>query len=187
MSEIRLALPTIYLHEGRRFTNDPNDPGGATNFGVSLKFLMQTGDLDKDGWLDGDLNHDGKVTVEDIRAMNESSASRLYDLYFWSKNGYSGIDDQVIATKVFDFAVNMGSVGANKCLQRAVRSANSSIILVDDGAFGRVSLDAVNKAKPEKLLAALKSEAAGYYRAIKYKGSTNYLTGWLNRAYSDPV
>ncbi len=186
MSELKLAMPTIFTHEGR-YVNNPSDPGGMTNFGISLKFLLQTGDLDKDGWLDGDVNRDGKLTSEDIRAMKEPDAARLYDLYFWSKQCYGVINDQSVATKVFDFAVNMGSVGANRCLQRAVRAANSSIILLDDGVFGAKTQEAVNMASPIKLLAALKSEAAGYYRSIKFKGSQDFLKGWLNRAYSDMV
>lgn len=186
MAELAIALKTVFLHEGR-YVDNQNDPGGSTNFGISLKFLLQTGDLDKDGWLDGDVNHDGSLTVEDIRAIKECDAARLYDLYFWTKQGYGAINEQVIATKVFDLAVNMGSVGANKCLQRSVRSANSSILLLDDGVLGFKTLESVNKASSIKLLSALKSEAAGYYRSIKYKGSQDFLKGWLNRAYSDAV
>lgn len=188
MAQLKLALPTIFYHEGR-YVNSKSDPGGATNFGISLKFLLKTGDLDKDGWLDGDVNHDGKLTVEDIKQMTEAEAAKLYDLYFWSKQGYGGIDDQSIATKVFDLAINMGSLGANKCLQRAVRTANGSHLLLDDGLFGRQTLAAVNEANPVKVLAATKSEAARYYNQIVIKNPKLecYLRGWLNRAKSDMI
>lgn len=183
MAQLKDALPTIFLQEGR-YVDSPNDPGGATNFGISLKFLLTTGDLDKDGWLDGDINHDGRLTVEDIKLMKEADAAKIYDLYFWSKQGYGLINDQAIATKVFSLAVNMGSAGANKCLQRAIRAVNNRIAVVEDGIFGRHTAEAVNKINPLQLLPAIRSEAAGYYRSISYKGSENYLKGWLNRAYS---
>ena len=38
MSDFNDAIPTVLRHEGG-FENDVNDPGGATNFGVSLRWL----------------------------------------------------------------------------------------------------------------------------------------------------
>jgi Putative secretion activating protein len=185
MSALTLAMPTIFLHEGR-YNNRPTDPGGATNFGISLRFLLQTGDLDKDGLPDGDINIDGYVDINDIKAMDEASATRLYDLYWWSRYHYQDINDQQIATKLFSLAINMGAKPAHKCLQRATRSVSSTLI-ADDGLFGKATLELVNRVDPNNLLAAFKSEAAGYYRSIKYKGSEDYIKGWLNRAYSDLI
>lgn len=179
------AMPTILLHEGGNSENR-HDPGGVTNFGISLRFLLKTGDIDKDGWPDGDINHDGDIDAEDIRQLSEADATKLYRQYFWDKNHYENIHDQDIATKVFDLAVNMGSYAANRVLQRAVRSA-IGLRLVEDGIMGQKTFTAVNLAKPPILLAAIKSEAAGFYRAIRYKGSRFFMTGWLNRAHSDMV
>lgn len=189
-SELKLAMPTIFLHEGRR-SNNVNDPGGLTDYGVSLRFLMQTGDLDKDGWQDGDINHDGVIDAKDIDAMTPEEATKIYNLYWWEKYGYGRIENQIIATKVLDFSINMGHIGAHKCIQRAVRAANSKLVLTDDGILGDKSFGAINSVNPEKLQASLKSEAAGYYRSIKFKDPTKdakvFLKGWLNRAYSEAV
>jgi lysozyme family protein len=181
MSTLELAMPTIFRHEGL-FSMHPNDPGGATNFGISLRFLLKTGDLDNDGIPDGDVDGDGDIDIDDIKKMSPDKSTQLYDLYFWKPNNYGQINDQLIATKVFTLNINMVYRGANKCLQRAVRAA-SKINLSTDGVIGQKTLNAVNSADPKILLAALKSEAAGYYRAIKYAGSEDFLTGWLNRAY----
>ncbi len=186
MAQLSLALPTIFLHEGVGYVYHSSDPGGPTSYGVSLRFLKSTGDLDKNGWLDGDIDNDGDIDIDDIRKMKEQDAARLYDLYFWSKYGYAMIKDQSIATKVFDLSINMGSVGAHKCIQRAVRSA-SCLPLADDGILGPKTFISINSSVSYPLLAALKSEAAGYYRSIKYNGSKDFLKGWLNRAYSDSV
>ncbi|HJY23850.1 MAG TPA: glycosyl hydrolase 108 family protein, partial [Hanamia sp.] len=152
MSELKLALPTIFLHEGK-FINDPRDPGWATNFGISLRFLVQTGDLDGDGFLDGDINHDGKIDIKDILAISQDDAAHLYDLYFWSKYRYGLINCQPIATKVFDLAINMGASGSHKCLQRAARSVNPENKLADDGILGAKTLDTINRSKSDCLLA----------------------------------
>lgn len=185
MSDLKLAMPTIFLHEGGLVDN-AKDPGGITNFGISLRFLLSTGDLDHDGWEDGDINHDHHINAEDIKLMTPDGATKLYDLYFWTPNQYERINDQPVATKVFDLCVNIGKVGANKCLQRAVR-ATSGFLLIEDGFLGQQSFNAINACNAKELLASLKSEAAGYYRKIKYNGSQDFLTGWLNRAYSDMV
>ncbi len=60
-------------------------------------------------------------------------------------------------------------------------------ILSDDGVLGPKSIIALNDYPTYMLLPALKSEAAGYYRSLKYNGSQDFLKGWLNRAYSDMV
>jgi len=185
MADFKQAIPTIFLHEGR-YVDSKSDPGGATNFGISLRFLMSIGDLDKDGWPDGDINHDGIINAEDIKMLTKDRAANMYRMYFWDKNRYDLIHDQKVATKVFDLAVNMGSYAAHKIAQRAVRSA-VGIQLLEDGAFGKKTLMAIEMAKPEIMMVALKSEAAGYYRSIKYKGATDYIKGWLNRAYSDVI
>lgn len=182
MAEFKSALPTIMHHEGW-YSNHPSDPGKATKFGVSLRFLMNTGDLDSDGWIDGDINHDGNIDIEDVKCLTVEKASDIYRLYFWDKNKYELIHDQAIATKIFDLSVNMGSYAAHKVAQRAVRAA-CGLRLQQDGILGLRSFTAINMCKPELLMVALKSEAAGYYRSIKYKGSEDFLKGWLNRAYA---
>lgn len=188
MSEITRAMPTVFLHEGL-FVEDLRDPGGATNYGISLRFLKSAGDLDKDGWLDGDIDQDGDVDIADIKKMSQHAATKLYELHFWGRYGYGRIENQDVATKVFDLAINMGSTGAHRCIQRAVRAAIVGISLDDDGVLGPRSLKAINVSHPFKLLPALKSEAAGYYRSIRLKDANekNFIKGWLNRAYSDPV
>lgn len=185
MAIFERAIPTVLLHEGR-YADHPSDPGGVTNFGISLRFLMQTGDLDKDGWPDGDINMDGHINAEDVKQLTKEAAIRLYRMYFWDKNNYAKIEDQMVATKIFDLAVNMGSYAANKVAQRAVRAA-VGLILYEDGVIGQKSILGFNMCKPDRLMVALSSESAGYYRSIRYKGSKDFLSGWLARAYSPVI
>jgi len=55
MARFEDALPTVLRHEGL-YSEDPADPGGATNYGISLRFLRQLGDTDGDGFAEGDLD-----------------------------------------------------------------------------------------------------------------------------------
>ncbi len=179
MSNFDTAIITVLKHEGT-FVNDPDDDGGATNFGISLRWLKSIKDHDRDGFLVGDLDHDGTVDINDIKKMSKEDAIKFYRNYWWDKYGYEKIITQSLATKVFDLSVNMGSLHAHKCLQRAVR-ASSSIILIEDGLFGNKSFEAINSANPEVLIAAYRSEAAGFYRSLD---KPKYINGWLNRAYA---
>ncbi len=185
MASFDLALPTIFQHEGG-YAYFPADPGGATVWGISLRWLRTLGDLDHDGFMDGDINHDGDVNTIDIRTLSKHNAIEFYRTHWWDKYRYENIGDQEIATKLFSFSINMGSQPAHRIIQRAVRSA-IGIKLDEDGILGLKTLHAINMAKPIKLLPALKSEAAGYYRSIRLKDGDEkkFISGWLNRAYSD--
>ena len=52
------AITVILKHEGG-FSNHSSDPGGATNYGISLRWLKSEG-------LYGDLDDDGDVDIDDI-------------------------------------------------------------------------------------------------------------------------
>ncbi|MDR2781213.1 MAG: hypothetical protein LBB21_02000, partial [Holosporaceae bacterium] len=69
-------------------------------------------------------------------------------------------------------------------LQRALLSAGKQV--VEDGIIGPGTLGAVNESDPTDLLAALKSEAAGYYRLIATitPSQKRFINGWLRRAYA---
>lgn len=178
LAATRFLLP----HEGR-LSDDRNDPGGVTNFGVSLRFAQQLGDQDGDGWADLDIDHDGDVDAADIRAMTLADAIGVYHREWWLKNRYGELPP-LIAAKLLDLSVNAGSVQAHRLIQRALRSLAVSV--VDDGVLGLKTRSAIQACPPAILRAALCSEAAGFYRllAALRPTSAGFLVGWLNRAYA---
>jgi len=179
----RHAVRRVLAHEGG-FVDDPDDPGDATKHGISLRYLRRLGDLDGDGYLDGDLDQDGDLDVEDIRRMTPATAARIYHDQWWQRYGYGELRVGT-ATKVFDLAVNMGPRQAHICLQRAARAAFDAE-LVEDGILGPNTRAAVAAGDEDRLLAALKSEAAGYYRSLiaARPALAKYERGWLRRAYA---
>jgi len=179
------AVATVLQHEGG-FVNDPDDPGGATNYGVSLRFLLSQGELDRDqdGWLDFDFDRDGDIDGFDVSAMTQEQAIMIYRDFWWDKYHYDTLPGMV-AMKVFDFSVNMGPGQAHILLQRALR-ANGCRDIEDDGVIGPITRRAVVSGDALSILAALRSEAAGFYRRLAATNPVRkkYLKGWLTRAYS---
>ncbi len=141
MSDFNLAIPYVLQHEGG-FVDNPSDPGGATQFGISLRFLQQI---------------KANVTSNDIRKLSQSDAIEIYQREWWQRYQYATIHSQQLATKVFDLAVNMGAHQAHICLQRAMRAANG-YSLIEDGLLGPQSFHLINTVNPDILLAAFKSD-----------------------------
>jgi lysozyme family protein len=177
------AIIITLKHEGG-FVNDPVDPGGATNWGMSIRYLKGRGDMNKDGRLDGDIDGDGDIDVHDIRKMTMEQAIDLYYTGFWLKYKYDNIDDFGVAAKIFDMTVNMGSVQAGKITQRALNRLGRNLKV--DGALGAKSFEAINFVDPEMLLAELRQQQANFYLSLIRRNPdfVKYKRGWLRRAYS---
>jgi lysozyme family protein len=147
------------------YVDNPNDPGGATKFGISKRDYP---DLD-------------------IAALTRTAAVAIYYREWWQRYRFSEVPG-LVGAKVFDLAVNMGPDHAMKCLQRALRACGRRV--EEDGVLGRATIAAAEAANRLALMAALRSEAAGYYRVLaalargsRDGGDRDFLNGWLNRAY----
>lgn len=176
MSHFDPAVTVVLQHEGG-FVDNKNDPGGATNWGISLRWLQKQG-------INLDLDFDGDTDADDIRLLPRVKAIKLYRRYFWDQWGYEKISDQHVATKVFDLCVNMGSRQAHLLTQRALRAVGWPV--TEDGILGPVTLARINASRGSELLPALRSEAAGFYRLLAFTKSElrEFLNGWLRRAYA---
>lgn len=194
----RAAYPKVGALEGG-FVNDPLDRGGATNHGVSLRFLIAEGkiDVDADGIADFDLDMDGDIDVADIRKLSKSDAMYLFQRCFWNRLDCESFP-RPIGEMLFDQGVNGGNVAANKLLQRAINDVFARFyshpdrpdLLDDDGKIGdltRAALDWVLKlpaAGMPALIQAYRDEAADRYRGIVARDPSQrrFLDGWLRRA-----
>lgn len=160
------------------YTDDPNDPGGATKFGISLRYLRQ------EQVIDGDLNHNGTIDAQDVSLLDLKEAWQIYYTDFWLKNNYDRITDNALACKAFDICVNMGSSAANKLIQEAINRVAGENICIVDGVFGPSSCLLINTQPADQVLAALKTNAENYYRHLVAINPhlAEYLNGWLARA-----
>ena len=154
------AFDILMKHEGQ-YTWDEHDKGGETKYGISQRTYPHL----------------------DIKNLTLQDATDIYYKDYWENTRLDEIQSDVIAIKLFDLGVNMGIKKATLLCQRALRSAQRQVI--EDGIMGPQTLKSINNSYPQLLLAALKSEAAGYYRLIAQSDYTQnkFLAGWLNRAY----
>jgi len=169
------AVETVLKHEGG-WANDPVDPGGATNFGISLRFLMKADPAEFDG-IDLDFDDDGDTDADDVRLMPRETAIELYRRCWWDRYHYNLLPEPV-GEKVFDLAVNMGARQAHKLLQRAL-GMNAV-----DGIIGPATRAVLGKQNPGIVHAMLREYAAKFYRDLiaQRPAFEKYRTGWLRRA-----
>ena len=183
MGKFDWAVECVLHHEGG-WVNNPNDPGGATNFGISLRYLQSIGDLDGDGLPDGDLDGDGDVDVDDIRNATREDAIQLYKNGFWIPNKCDSIISGLVATKIFDMSVNMGSKQAWKIAQRSANKLGAALTV--DGLVGTNTLTAVNSYldRDYELLAVLRDRQANFYETIieRKPSLAEFRLGWRRRA-----
>lgn len=188
MADFDTAISYTLTWEGG-YSNDPDDPGGATNHGVTLrKFIEHHLDLDKDGDIDAD----------DVRICPVSVVKQevYYNDYWHPYPVFAQLQSQAVATKIFDMTVNMGQVQAFKLVQRALNRfvcvAKSGGLLVVDGQFGPKSIAALNVALDiageSATLQEICSEQEKFYISLSEKKPVlkKYLKGWLRRAKSIP-
>lgn len=118
------------LNEEGGYVNNPNDPGGVTNFGVTQRVWEE--------WVGHPV--DEKTMV----ALTTTAVAPLYKKKYWDRVRGDDLPDGVDLI-VFDTAVNSGPGRAIKFLQACVG--------VDvDGAFGPKTLAAVQRADDQKLI-----------------------------------
>lgn len=171
MSNFDKCLDHTLLWEGGK-VNDPDDPGGATNCGISLRFLTSTGDIDK-----YDFDNDGDLTPVDIMNLTHKQVATLYREYFWN-DLYDDLQES-LAIKLFDLGVNMGPKQAVKLLQQELGCRPY------DGIYGLLT-HRWTQCTQKDALELLIARAARFYfdLANKRPKSRKYLYGWLRRCYS---
>lgn len=150
------CLPVILASEGS-FVDDPADPGGATNLGITLATLSS--------W----RGH--PCTIADVEALTAADVAPIYQVrYFNASNANlcpAGVD-----LMVFDEAVNQG-VG------RAITSLQAALGVPVDGAFGPHTALALRDADPHALIDAIAANREAHYRALPT--FPHFGRGWLAR------
>jgi len=176
------AYTDLLFWEGG-YNHVAGDKGGATNHGISLRFLKNL------PLAEADINHDGHVTKEDIKTLSLAKAAGFYRKHFWQNYGLECVKSQPIATKLLNIFVNMRGRTAGRVAQRALRAC--CIDVFEDGYLGPLSYSAINdlisaEDGAARYIVSLRSEQAAVYRLIVAHNPTQqkFFDGWLNRAYS---
>ena len=158
MSTFEDCIDKVLEHEGG-YVNDPKDPGGETNFGISKRAYPDV----------------------DIKNLTEDGAKDIYRRDYWDKNRVDDLADE-LKHIFFDMCVNQGRGTAVKILQRACNAKGADLAV--DGGFGPGTKGALETYKPS-LERVRCYRLKHYYDLVNRKPEQErFLFGWFKRALS---
>jgi lysozyme family protein len=155
------ACLAFTLREEGGYEDDPADPGGATNMGITLATFRQ--------WSDNPAL--GPVQVRD---MTERTARAIYRSLYWNPLRADALPPGVDLS-VFDMGVNAGIWASARLLQRTVGFTGNEV----DGCIGPETLEAAARSDARTLVNDLAEQQAAYYRSLS--DFPTFGAGWLNR------
>jgi lysozyme family protein len=168
MADFDTAVNIVLAHEGG-YENSPLDAGGETKFGISQRAYPN-------------LN---------IKKLTLEQAKDLYKKDYWFANNYDKLKNQFVANKLFDVAVNVGSMVINKAAQQAYNilatALNYTYQLQIDGKFGKNTIDLINEIDGKIVtiyINIIERLMAAYYNKLHRSA---FLTGWLNRLFDNDI
>lgn len=163
------------------YVNDPDDPGGATKYGVTIHTMRRLG---------LDLTRDGKVDARDVQALSEQQAVDIFKDHYFVRPRIGALP-RVLQASVFDMYVNAGT-NAVKILQRLLAEFGFAVSV--DGGIGPQTIDASRKAAvkaPEFIADAYGIARRNYYYSLADRriSARKYARrrdggkgGWITRA-----
>jgi lysozyme family protein len=150
------CLAFVFEAEGG-YVDDPLDPGGATNLGITLRVLTE--------W-----RHTA-VTKQDVKDLTHAEAGAIYRARYWNTTRCgelpAGVD-----LMVFDGAVNLGPAQSARMLQAAVGTTQ-------DGSIGPITLQAALKGNAVATIEVIASSRLAFYRSLPTFG--HFGAGWTAR------
>jgi len=150
------CLPIILQSEGG-FVDNPDDPGGATNLGITIGTLSS--------WL-------GRAaTVAEVQALTPETVAPIYQANYWDKTSCDSWDAGV-DLMVFDEAVNQGP-------GRAITTLQSALGVTADGAIGPATQAAAQMESAADTIAKMSAAREAFYRSLP--SFAEFGTGWMNR------
>ena len=138
------SITRVLKHEGG-YTNHPKDPGGPTNWGITI----------------GDYRRYVKpnATAADVKAMPLPEAKAIYRTKYWLACNCdklpSGVD-----YAIFDYGVNSGIGRAGKVLRRVLKLPDKVSTITDEVVKAAMLRD------PQELCAAICDERLAFLRSL---------------------
>ena len=158
MQAVEKIAQDILVTEGG-FSDDPDDPGGVTRFGVTLKTQIA---------LRRDFTADGQIDRRDLMKMTRAQAVQIYiDEYFYRPKIHAL--PAVLHPVVFDMSVNAGQ-WAIRLLQGVLRDFGAQIAV--DGVIGPQTSHAAHEitaAAPNHIVDAYAIARRNYYLRLADK------------------
>ena len=155
------ALAFVLQWEGG-FVDDPDDPGGRTNKGITQKTYNRW--RQKHG-----------LEQSDVLYIDPKEVDRIYAEGYWVPPRCPELARHLDLIQ-FDTAVNMG-------VRRAVMILQQGLGCKADGQFGPITAKAAHHCDPDATMKAYCDIREGFYRRLvgRKPRLKKFLRGWLNR------
>jgi lysozyme family protein len=157
------AIDLVLKEEGG-YVDNPADPDGATNHGITLKAFS---------------DYLGKTaSKDDLRGMSVATARDYYKKqYLDDISGYTSVR---VKAAYLNLAVNMGKAKAAKIFQTAANKLGTSIVI--DGMLGPSTQQFINATDPDLFIETADCEAAKtYIKLASTPSGAQFLVGWIKR------
>ena len=156
MNDFKECLDFVLKSEGG-YVNNPSDPGGRTNLGVTQKVWEE---------------YTGHAADEKtMRSLTPEKVAPLYEQRYWRPT-YCEVLPRGLDLLVFSMGVNAGT-------GRSVKLLQSSLGCVADGVIGPRTMGLIKSADVTDLIKRFSEARRNYYKSLKT--FSVFGKGWLNR------
>jgi lysozyme family protein len=168
MANIEKLIPYVLKWEGG-FVNNPKDPGGATNMGVTMAVWKSQG-YDKNG--------DRIIDVKDLKLITVKEVTMIMKKSYWDRWLADNIKSQAVANILVDWVWCSGKWG--------IVIPQRLLGLKEDGIVGYLTLEALNETILEnetKFIEQLYTARKDYILDIINHNPSlaTFKKGWFNR------
>ena len=147
-------IEVVLEHEGG-YVNDPDDPGGETNFGIAKRSHPDV----------------------DIANLTKDGAKEIYKEHYWDRNKVEDLSEE-LRHIYFDMCVNQGKGRAVKIMQRAANAKGA--VLKVDGGMGPMTIAAMDGVELDRV----RAYRVKYYADLvtRKPDLEKFYFGWFRRA-----
>ena len=138
------SLARLLVHEGG-YSNHPSDPGGPTNYGITIHDYRKY--IDRNG------------TAADVRAMTVEQAKLIYRRRYWDVQRCDQLPAGVDYA-IFDYGVNSGIGRSGKVLRRVLGLSDGTSAISDE------VIAAAGRRDPKVLASAICDERLAFLRGL---------------------
>jgi len=154
MNNFKECLELVLKSEGG-WVNNPNDPGGETNLGVTKRVWEEY------------VGH----PVESLKNLTKEDVAPLYEQKYWRPT-YCEVLPRGLSLLIFSMGINAGS-------GRGVKLLQSCIGCVADGVIGPRTMELIKSANVADLIQKYSDARRDYYKSLKT--FPIFGRGWLSR------
>lgn len=135
--KLKEFIDGVLKREGSAYTNNPNDSGGPTKYGITQRTLS---------------SYRGRpCSAMDVANLTEAEARQIYEAEYWTKPGFGDVAkvSLAVAEELLDTGVNAGPSRAALMFQRALNGLNKRgehyPDIAEDGDIGPGTVSAFAK------------------------------------------